>query len=157
MSAMLAPATLRRRSLSIDEYLAGLPDEDRPVFDQSCGGFVICSRRELGVYPRSYRHAVQALALARGVMLVEDESTSRPVSPRLRGLEWGGCVLGLMGAAVLATNTPISRYGWISFLGANFAMIGFARGIGARGLLLQQVGFMATSILGLVRSFGLGV
>lgn len=73
--------------------------------------------------------------------------------PLLRALEWAGCVLGLAGAFVLATNTSVSRYGWIVFLLANMAMIGFARGIRANGLLLQQVGFMGTSLLGLVRAF----
>jgi hypothetical protein len=36
---------------------------------------------------------------------------------------------------------------------ANFAVIGFARGIRAHGLLVQQLGFMGTSVLGLVRAF----
>lgn len=69
-------------------------------------------------------------------------------------LEWAGCGLGLLGAFLLATNTSFSRYGWISFLLANFAVIGFARGIRANGLLVQQVGFTATSLLGLYRAFG---
>jgi len=73
---------------------------------------------------------------------------------RLRTLEWTGCTLGLLGAFLLATNTSFSRYGWIAFLLANFAVIGFANGIRARGLLVQQLGFMATSILGLCRAFG---
>jgi hypothetical protein len=74
-------------------------------------------------------------------------------SRSLRVLEWTGCTLGLLGAFLLATNTSVSRYGWIAFLVANFAVIGFARGIRAHGLLVQQLGFMGTSILGLVRAF----
>jgi hypothetical protein len=50
-------------------------------------------------------------------------------------------------------NTELSRYGWIAFLIANFAVIGFAHGIRAHGLFVQQLGFMGTSILGLVRAF----
>ena len=69
-------------------------------------------------------------------------------------LEWAGCALGLLGAFVLATNTSFSRYGWVSFLLANFAVIGFARGIRANGLMVQQIGFMGTSLLGLYRAFG---
>jgi FtsH-binding integral membrane protein len=72
---------------------------------------------------------------------------------RLKVLEWAGCALGLIGAFVLATNTSFSRYGWIAFLLANFAVIGFARGIRANGLLVQQLGFMATSLIGLYRAF----
>ena len=74
-------------------------------------------------------------------------------SRQLRFLEWTGCSLGLLGAFLLATNTSVSRYGWIAFLLANFAVIGFAKGIRAHGLLVQQLGFMATSCLGLVRAF----
>lgn len=67
-------------------------------------------------------------------------------------LEWVGCLLGLVGAFALASNTKASRYGWWAFLGANIAMIGFAMTIKADGLLLQQVGFMGTSLLGLYRA-----
>ena len=74
-------------------------------------------------------------------------------SRRLRYLEWSGALIGIAGAALLAANVGCSRYGWIFFLLANFAFIGYARGIRAHGLLLQQVAFMGTSILGLVRAF----
>ena len=73
--------------------------------------------------------------------------------PKQLALEWSGCILGLCGAAVLATNTSVSRYGWIAFLMANFAVIGFARAIRAHGLLVQQCGFMLTSLLGIYRAF----
>lgn len=66
--------------------------------------------------------------------------------------EWAGSILGLAGAFVLATNTRFSRYGWLAFLMANVAMIAFSLSISAFGLLVQQVGFMATSLLGLYRS-----
>lgn len=75
------------------------------------------------------------------------------LSRRLRLLDWTGCALGLAGALTLALNVEISRYGWLAFFGANFAMIAFAKGINARGLLCQQVGFCATSLLGIYRSF----
>ena len=45
-------------------------------------------------------------------------------------LEWAGSLLGLLGAFLLATHTRVSRYGWLAFLAANLAMIGFAIGIG---------------------------
>lgn len=66
--------------------------------------------------------------------------------------EWLGCVLGLLGAFLLATHTRISRFGWVAFFGANVAMIVFALGINAHGLLLQQIGFALTSCLGLYRT-----
>jgi hypothetical protein len=72
---------------------------------------------------------------------------------RIRFFEWSGCASGLLGAFLLATNTEMSKYGWIAFLAANVLVIGFARGIKANGLLLQQAGFLVTSCLGLYRAF----
>lgn len=67
-------------------------------------------------------------------------------------LEWCGSLSGLLGAFLLATHTRISRYGWLAFFAANIAMIGFAIGIGRYGLLVQQLGFTATSLLGIHRA-----
>lgn len=65
--------------------------------------------------------------------------------------EWSGSILGLLGALLLATHSKVSRYGWVAFLMANVAMICFAFGLNRHGLLVQQVGFMGTSLLGLHR------
>lgn len=67
-------------------------------------------------------------------------------------LEWAGAALGLGGAFLLACHGKHSRYGWWLFLAANFAMIGLALGLDRYGLLAQQVGFVGTSALGLVRA-----
>lgn len=67
-------------------------------------------------------------------------------------LEWAGALSGLAEAFLLATHTRFSRYGWLAFLAANLALIGFAIGIGRYGLLVQQVGFTATTLLGLYRA-----
>ena len=67
-------------------------------------------------------------------------------------LEWAGSLSGLVGAFLLATHTRFSRYGWLAFLAANLALIGFAIGIDRYGLLAQQVGFTATTLLGLYRA-----
>ena len=34
----------------------------------------------------------------------------------LQFFEWTGTVLGLLGAFLLATNSRISRYGWLAFM-----------------------------------------
>ncbi|MRD49355.1 hypothetical protein GHT07_18930 [Caenimonas koreensis DSM 17982] len=70
----------------------------------------------------------------------------------LTSLEWTGSLLGLVGAYLLATHSRVSRYGWIAFLAANVAMMVFALGIDRYGLLVQQAGFMGTSLLGLHRA-----
>ena len=41
----------------------------------------------------------------------------------LTAFEWGGALLGLLGAFLLATHSRVSRYGWLAFLAANMAMI----------------------------------
>ena len=72
------------------------------------------------------------------------------ISPE--ALEWSGSILGLVGALMPATNSQLSRYGWIAFLIANFCMLDFAIGGRHWDLLAQQAGFTATSILGIFRS-----
>lgn len=51
------------------DYYKTLGAEERPVFAQHVGGFVIPSRPDLGSFPDSYEHAVQALARSRGIEL----------------------------------------------------------------------------------------
>ncbi|MGY4831831.1 hypothetical protein ACVNIS_24875 (plasmid) [Sphaerotilaceae bacterium SBD11-9] len=69
----------------------------------------------------------------------------------ITALEAGGSVLGLIGAYSLATHSQsVALLGWLAFLSANVAMIGFAASIKRYWLLLQQVGFLGSSLLGLV-------
>lgn len=67
-------------------------------------------------------------------------------------LEWSGCLCGLAGALLLALHCPISRWGWWLFLVANLLMIGLALEVNLSGLLVQQLGFSMTSIIGLRRA-----
>ena len=67
-------------------------------------------------------------------------------------LEWTGSVSGLLGAFLLSTYTHVSRYGWFAFLLANISMGIFALDIHHYGLLVQQVGFTVTSLLGIYRT-----
>ena len=67
-------------------------------------------------------------------------------------LEGSGAIFGLVGAFLLATNSRVSRYGWWFFLCANVLILAFAVLIDRYMLAFQQLGFMATSLLGLYRS-----
>lgn len=67
-------------------------------------------------------------------------------------MEWTGAVFGLLGAFLMATNTIYSKFGWLAFMVANIALIGFAIKSKHHGLLLQQLGFLGTSVLGIYRS-----
>lgn len=64
-------------------------------------------------------------------------------------LEWTGAALGMSGALLLAMNTAISGWGWVAFLGSNFAWLAYALLTRQRGLFTQQVLFTATSLLGI--------
>jgi uncharacterized membrane protein YhhN len=67
--------------------------------------------------------------------------------------EWAGAILGMIGATLLALHhSRISKIGWICFLFANFALIGYAILQQANGILLQQCYFSLTSLLGIYRS-----
>lgn len=67
-------------------------------------------------------------------------------------LEWASAVAGLAGAYLLATNRRISRWGWVGLLLANIFAIGFALRAAHCGLLVQQVGYIGSSVLGIWRS-----
>jgi hypothetical protein len=70
-------------------------------------------------------------------------------------LEWSFTFVSLVGAALLATYGKYASWGWVAFLAANLITIAFAVANNFYGMLLQQVVFTATSLLGIYRS-GLG-
>lgn len=72
----------------------------------------------------------------------------------IQAVEWSGSLIGLAGAALLALNTRISRWGWVAFLASNVLMLVMAASLGLRGVFLMQAGFTFTSLLGIWRSFG---
>jgi len=74
-------------------------------------------------------------------------------SSLLNGVQWAGSIVGLLGAFLLATHSRLSRWGWIAFFGSNVLLIVFTAGLELWGLLIMQVGFLATSVLGIYRSF----
>lgn len=67
-------------------------------------------------------------------------------------LEWSGAATGLLGAFLLAHNGKYANRGWIFFLVANGFVIAFALQQNHPGLLVQQVGFTASSLYGIARS-----
>jgi len=66
-------------------------------------------------------------------------------------LGWIGSALGLLGAALLAINLPISGYGWIAFLASNVAWIIYGLRTKTTSLLVMQIGFTITSVVGMYR------
>ncbi len=69
----------------------------------------------------------------------------------VNALEWAGCATGLLGAWLLALNNRLSGWGFAAFLVSNVLWIAFGVATGAAGLVVMQVGFTATSLLGMYR------
>jgi hypothetical protein len=66
-------------------------------------------------------------------------------------VEWSGSLTGLIGAALLATNSDVSGLGFVAFLLSNACWLAFALYTRAFGLLVMQIGFTVTSVLGIWR------
>lgn len=71
--------------------------------------------------------------------------------PLLSFLEWSGSLTGLLGAALLASNSRFSGWGFICFLLSNIAWGWFGVMTGTHGILVMQVGFTLTSLVGIWR------
>lgn len=66
-------------------------------------------------------------------------------------LEWAGCLLGIAGALVLAINRPWSKWGFYLYLFSNLAWVGFAIMNKQASMLICQVCFTVTSVIGIYR------
>jgi len=62
---------------------------------------------------------------------------------------WVGSIFGLIGSLLLALHVPYSGYGFLAYLGSNFAWL--YHGVKTRtwALVVMQVGFTSTSLVGL--------
>lgn len=65
--------------------------------------------------------------------------------------EWVGCATGLSGAALLACNKHYSGWGFALFLASNVAWIFFGVLSHTTGIVVMQMGFTVTSIIGVWR------
>lgn len=68
-------------------------------------------------------------------------------------LEWLGCLTGVIGSALLASNTSMSRWGFVWYLVSNVCWIAYAVSSSAWGLLTMQFFFTVVSLFGVVRWF----
>lgn len=60
-----------------------------------------------------------------------------------------GSATALLGAYLLARNGKWASMGWLAFLASNFAIINLAMRLDRPGILVMQLGFTCTSMLGL--------
>ena len=68
-------------------------------------------------------------------------------------LEWTGSITGLVGSVMVASHTRVSKYGWMLFLVSSLSLSAFAIVLGKYGLMVQQLGFAAINVFGLVRAW----
>jgi nicotinamide riboside transporter PnuC len=66
-------------------------------------------------------------------------------------IEWIGCITGLCGASLLSLNNRYSGWGFVLFLLSNVAWIVFGLMSHATGMVVMQIGFTATSLMGVWR------
>ena len=66
-------------------------------------------------------------------------------------VEWIGTIFGVIGAALLASNTRYSRYGWWFFLVSSSSMAAYGLSLQSWGILTLNVVFTGTNILGILR------
>lgn len=70
-------------------------------------------------------------------------------------MEWSAALTGIAGAALLAIRCRWSPMGWLFFLASNVFWILYAFQTAAHGLLIQQLVFTATSLVGVYRWIGI--
>ena len=67
--------------------------------------------------------------------------------------EASGAYFGITGALILALALPVSKWGWVLFLGSNVSWLVFSIQYRYRKLLWQTVAFTASSLLGILNAF----
>ena len=66
-------------------------------------------------------------------------------------LQWSGCVTGVLGSALLACRSKWSGWGFALFLFSNGLWIDYGILTHTFGLIVMQVAFTVTSIIGIWR------
>lgn len=66
-------------------------------------------------------------------------------------VSWAGCVFGLLGSYLLSNNNRASGWGFAAYLVSNLGWLAFAVVTGNVPMVVMQLGFMWTSLRGLVR------
>ncbi|MDD4929125.1 MAG: nicotinamide mononucleotide transporter [Gallionella sp.] len=66
-------------------------------------------------------------------------------------LQWLGCGTGALGSLLLALNTRHSGWGFVFFLISNGFWTAYGLAIHAPGLIVMQIIFTTTSLIGIYR------
>lgn len=63
--------------------------------------------------------------------------------------EWSGCLLGILGAVLVAVKSPHAHWAWVLWLVSNVSWTIYGLATENYALALQQGAFMITSAIGL--------
>lgn len=70
-------------------------------------------------------------------------------------IEWLGCLTGLCGSILLAIHNDLSKWGFAAFLVSNLLWIFFGISKKLYPLVVMQLGFTITSVIGISQWFAL--
>lgn len=71
-------------------------------------------------------------------------------------IEWIGCITGLFGSILVAFNSATySKWGFVAFLASNLLWIFFGLSKKLYPLVVMQMGFTVTSLIGITQWFAL--
>ena len=63
-------------------------------------------------------------------------------------LQWAGAATGVAGTLLLALNGPWSKFGFLFYLASNACWIRFGMATKTHGLTVQNLAFLASSLMG---------
>lgn len=69
----------------------------------------------------------------------------------MRYLDWAGLIFGVIGAYLVASNTPLSPYGWFFFFASSLSLTAYTLHRREFRMALLQVVFIGSNILGIYR------
>lgn len=69
----------------------------------------------------------------------------------IQWLQWAACCLGVLGALFIASRSRLTPWGFAACLASSLLWAVYALECGVEGLLLQQIAFGCTSLLGIYR------
>lgn len=69
----------------------------------------------------------------------------------MRHLDWIGLFCGVIGAYLVASNTPLSKFGWLFFLVSSLALTAYTLYRREFRMSVLQIVFVGSNVLGIYR------
>lgn len=69
----------------------------------------------------------------------------------MRHLDWAGLFFGIIGAYLVASNTPLSPYGWLFFFASSIFLTAYTLYRREFRMAVLQIVFVGSNVLGIYR------